>query len=151
MKRLIAWVFVVLALAGCATVPGPHRVSLDRYSNAYPGMNVENFSQAEVEGFVRYFATQRGYEIKFADGEDARVQKELTGDDPSLLWIAEKPGSPAILLISSNTRLTVSFVQPQGSSYSQAVRDNTGVLYAILKDKFGEGAVHLEAPSTALN
>jgi hypothetical protein len=153
MKRIAAWMFLViaLALAGCATAPGPHRISLDRFSNKYPGLNVENFSQDEVEGYVRFFATQRGYEIKFADDEDASVQRELIGDDPSLLWVAEKPGSPAILLISSVPRLTVSFVQPQGDPYAKAIRENTAVLYAILKDRFGEGTVHLEAPAPVPN
>jgi hypothetical protein len=153
MKRIAAWIFLVLALVltGCATATGPHRIALDRFSNRYPGMTVENFSQEEVEGYVRYFATQRGYEIKFADSDDRSVQQELTGDDPSLLWIAEKSGAPAILLISSSPRLTVSFVQPQGAPYAKAVRDNTEVLYAILKDKFGEGTVHLEAPAPVPN
>lgn len=143
-KVLVPWIFLYLTLfmSGCGTT-GPQRIHLDRYSHAYRGMNVANFSMEDVDSFIRYYATQRGYEIKFADSSDSRVQQELAGNDSSLLWIAEKPGSPAIVFVSSDDLLTVSFLQVPGSVFSSETREFTNVLYAILKDKFGEENVHL--------
>jgi hypothetical protein len=152
MKRLIPWAILLLvpAWAGCTTT-GPQRIYLDRYSNAYPGVTVANFSMGEVESFVRYFATEKGYEIKFADSTEDKTQGEVAGDDSSLLWMAEKQGSPTILFISSNLRLIVSFVKPAGSEGSPFSKDETKdyarLLYTILKGKFGEANVHLVSPA----
>ena len=51
-SRLLPWAVLLLALAGCAAA-GPSRIWLDRYSTAYPGLTVANFSQEEAEAFVR--------------------------------------------------------------------------------------------------
>jgi hypothetical protein len=141
------WAFLlfVMAAAGCSAT-GTQRILLDRYSAAAPGVSVANFSVDEVDSFVRYFASQRGYEIRFADSEDARVQRELPGEDASLLWLAEKPGSPAILFISSNDRLTVSFVQTPGTPLRGESREYSNVLYAILREKFGQECVRMGEP-----
>lgn len=141
MSRFIPGAVLLLALAACA-VAGPSRVHLDRYSAAYPGMSVANFSQEEAEAFVRYFATERAYEIKFADSDDPRVRSELDGRDASLLWIAEKPGSPAILLISSDSRLTVTFLPVPGIFRQAGAVEGAAVLYHILSGKFGAECVH---------
>jgi len=150
LKRFVPWAFfsLILAMSGCGTT-GPQRIHLDRFSKAYPGMTVANFSMEDVDSFVRYYVTERGYEIKFAESSDSRVQQELAGDDSSLLWIAEKPGSPAIIFISSNDRLTVSLMQVPDTLFSRELRETTNVLYAILKDKFGEANVHLGATGTS--
>jgi hypothetical protein len=145
LKRVVPLVLILLALllAGCGAA-GPHRIYLDRYSTAYRGMSVTNFSQEDVEALVRYFATQRGYQIKFANGADVLVQQELA-DDSSLLWVAEKPGSPAILFMSSNSRLTVSFVGIRTALFQGDDNEYPNVLFAILRDKFGGENVHLES------
>jgi hypothetical protein len=153
LGRFITLACLTLALmqAGCAA--GPHRLYLDRYSSRYPGMSVMNFSLEDVESFIRYFATERGYEIKFADSSDPRVQTELAGEDDSLIWIAEKPGSPAIIFISTSSCLTVTFLQPPSKSMfpSREAGESANVLYAILKDKFGQDVVHLGAPAVMAN
>lgn len=141
-SRLLPWAVLLLALAGCAAA-GPSRISLDRYSTAYPGLTVANFSQEEAEAFVRYFATEKGYEIKFADSDDARVRSELDRGDSSLLWIAEKPGSPAILLVSADDRLTVTFLPDPGIPRRAVTGEDAAVLYNILKGRFGAESVHL--------
>ena len=141
-SRLIPWAVLLLALAGCAPA-GPSRICLDRYSTAYPGLTVANFSQEEAEAFVRYFATEKGYEIKFADSDDARVRSELDRSDSSLIWIAEKPGSPAILLVSADEGLTVTFLPVPGLPRQAVTGEGATVLYNILKGKFGPESVHL--------
>ncbi len=140
--NLILIITCLLAvLAGCDTVH-KSRIQLDSTS-VMRGMTVSNFSMEEVDSFLRYFIEQKGYEIKFSEGEDAMVASELMDEGSSLIWIAEKQGSPAILFISTDTSLIVSFVQTAGPLGGSEFREYVNVLHALLAHKFGKENMHL--------
>jgi hypothetical protein len=135
-------VFLIILVFGCSTVH-KSRIYLNTWGKAPDGMVVANFSVDEVDSFVRTFAIQKGYEIKFADSSNALTQEETGDDESSLLWIAEKPGEPAILFISTGKELIVTLIQTSGLSRSAYLKEYTNVIYRMLEDKFGEENVRM--------
>ena len=137
------WIVVlVFSVSGCSTFH-KSRIVLDSWGRMPDGTVVLNFSVDEVDSFVRSFALQKGYEIKFADASYDRAQEETAGGDASLIWIAERPGEPAILFISRSRELNVALTEMAGLSRSPLLKEYTNVVYKMLADKFGEENVHL--------
>jgi hypothetical protein len=132
---------LVFAMCGCGTVHRS-RIVLDSWGRIPDGTVVSNFSVDEVDSFVRSFALQRGYDVKFADSSHAWAE-EAEGDDASLLWMAEKPGDPVILFISTDKELVVTLIGTAGLTRSPLIKEYTNVIYRMLADKFGEENVHL--------
>lgn len=143
-----ATLLLPLFQAGCSTV-FRSRVILDAYSTR-DGMRVRNFSNDEADSFVRFFVLERGYEIRFAGSSDALVQGELTDDDSSLLWMAEKPDEPTVLFFSSETALTVSFVDSSFGYPPRRITHRAEVLSRILGAKYGRENVRTAGPWTSV-
>jgi len=135
-------VVLALTMAGCSAVH-TSRIVLDSWGRMPDGTVVANFSVDEVDSFVRSFARQKGYEVKFADESYAWTRDEAGDDDASLLWIAEKKDEPVILFISTDKELIVTVVETLGVLRSPLFREYTNVIYRMLADKFGEENVHL--------
>lgn len=136
-------VILILFVAGCSLV-NRSRIVLDFMGTREDGTAVANFTVDEVDSFVRSFALQKGYEIKFADASDVWAQEETGDGESSLLWIAEKPDGPIMLFISSDKALTVTLIQASGPSWSPVMKEYTNVIYRMLADKFGEENVHMD-------
>lgn len=135
-------VVLVLVMAGCSTVH-KSRIVLDSWGRASDGMIVSNFPVGEVDSFVRSFALQKGYEVKFTDSSYAWIQEEIGDDGTSLLWIAEKQGDPVILFISTGEELVVALIETARLFRSPLLKEYTNVIYRMLGDKFGEEYVHM--------
>ncbi len=142
VQAMVLCVIAVLVLSGCETVHKA-KIQMDLTSQMPGGLVVTNFSMEEVDTFVRYFIEQKGYEIKFADSSDKVIQEELADEDSSLLWLAQKPGEPTILYITTSKSLIVTFVKVSGLLPPSDLSDYSNILYRILKEKFGEENVHL--------
>lgn len=142
LGRAVLIVILALTTAGCSAVH-TSRIVLDSWGRMPDGTAVWNFTVDEVDSFVRSFALQKGYEVKFADGSYVWAGEETAGNDSSLLWIAEKKDEPVILFISTEDELIVTVIETLGLFRSPLFREYTNVIYRMLADKFGEEYVHL--------
>ncbi len=132
------WSFFILVLictAGCSMTRRSW-IILDASHTTPGGMVILNFSNDEVDEYIRAFVLQKGYEIAFAEGSKDWADEELPDDCSSLIWLAEKPGKPTILFSSGEGKLIVSFLQ-KGLFPSAELKDSVNVLYRVLAAKFG--------------
>lgn len=134
------FILILLSFQACSTTQRA-RIYLDTSNTTSGGMVISNFSTDEVDAYIQSFILQKGYEIAFADSSQSWIQQEL-GEGSSLIWLAEKPGEPAILFLSAEKILIVSFVQ-NGLLPSTRLKDYVNILYRILAAKFGDQNVHM--------